>query len=848
MACRRFALLCSAAFLLFGPLGLSAATPERAFRENGALLIKVRGGNDSPASTRVQTEFQHRIRRRFETFGWQQIDPPPGASMETVAARYRRHADVLAVEPDRTAVAIHDLPALSFTAAGAGNVSSPGLPDDPLFPTQWALAKIGAPVAWLNQTGSSNIVVAVIDTGVNYFHEDLIDNLWRNPDEIPGNGLDDDGNGWVDDIFGVDTASGGNDSDPFDRGANGYYHGSLIAGIIGAAAGNRRGVAGINWSVRIMAVRAIGANNLITIGNELEALNYVLLMKNRGVNIRAVNMSYGGLPYSLAERDALAALSDAGILLCAAAGNSGTNNDVTPNYPSSHSLPGIIAVAATDEADLLAVFPFSGSSHFGRTNVDLAAPGLHVVSTFGPSTNDYDAQFFGTSAATPHVTGAVALLAAANPYAEPHQIKSALLESVDMVPALTNKLVSHGRLNLARALDHPLIATGPPTIARSPGNQAIVLSNRVDLLAIVYGAKPRELQWYFDGRPLPSATNASLVISSVSFSDEGDYTVVVTNAFGMATGLVARLAVLPLQITNQPAEQVIRTGNTARFSVGVSSPAPVNYHWSFNGMALSNATNASLNLTNVQWSHDGLYSVTVSNQFGRAVSDGARLTVLVNPTITVPPISQSIVQGGDATFSVGMSGNPMPFGVQWLEGTVPRASNTVAAFQDFFVISNARPAQAGTWRVRLRNAATANAVERTFTVQILPDADGDGLPDAWERIHGLQTNDVSDALADADADGFSNRDEYRAGTQPTNALSFLAIDPIVLTNSSVVLGFAAVSNKTYTLESRTNANEPVWHRVGDFLASPTNRTVQWLDSFRAFETTRQYRVRTPRAP
>ena len=834
---------------MFGASWLPAAPADRGLPDSGTLLIKPRDGTGGAASTRLQARFQHTIYRRFERFGWEQITLPAGATADAALTRYRTHPDVLAVEPDRSAIAIQDIPSPAFTPAGALPDSSLGVPNDPLFPSQWGLAKIGAPVAWMNQTGSSNVVVAVIDTGVNYYHEDLLNNLWRNPGEVPGNNLDDDGNGWVDDVFGVDTAAaGGNDSDPFDRGANGYYHGSLIAGIIGAAGRNGTGVAGINWSTRIMSVRAIGANNVITIGNEIEALHYLLLMKYRGVNIRVVNMSYGGLPYSLAERDALAALSEAGILLCVAAGNTSKDNDVTPNYPSSHSLPGIIAVAASDELDRFAVFPSSGSSHYGRTNVDLAAPGLHVVSTFGPGTNDYDAEFYGTSAATPHVAGAVALLASANPDASPEEIKAALLESVDLIPAFTNKLVSHGRLNLARAIDHPLVSAGPPKIAYSPGGTTIVLSNRVNFLPVVFGARPRELQWYRGEQMVPSATNTVLEIPSVSFDDAGDYTLVVSNSLGVATSCPATLTVLPLQITNQPVEQAVRSGDTARFSAGVSSPVPVNYQWNFNGAAMTNATNAMLMIAQVHRSHDGFYSVSVSNRFGSAVSDAARLTVLVSPTIDVSPVSQSVVQGGEATFSVGLSGNPMPFGVRWVQGTTSLASNTVAAYQDFFVLSNAQPAQAGTWRVQVRNAASAGVVERAFTVQVLADADGDGLPDAWELIHGLNTNDVSDALLDADDDGSSNLDEYLAGTQPTNALSYLSIAPIQVTNDSVRLSFLAASNTTYTLESRRDANEPAWFRVVDILATPTNRTVQWTDVFQTIEATRHYRVRTPRGP
>ena len=811
------------------------------------MLVKYRGGTRGPAAERTRSELSHNLRKSFDRIGWQHIQLPRGMSIDEALARYRDHPDVLDVEANSIATAIPDLP--EFSAASAEGTTGETTPNDPQLASQWALEKINAPLAWLNQTGSAEVVVAVIDTGVNYLHEDLAANMWRNPGEIPDNGLDDDGNGKIDDVFGIDTAndSQGNDSDPFDHGVSSYYHGSLVAGIIGAVGDNGLGIAGLNWSVRIMAVRAIRSSNLISLSDELEALEYVLNMKNGGVNIRAVNMSYGGMAYSTAERDALAALADAGILLCAAAGNNGTNNDVSPLYPASHPLPGIIAVAASDEADRLATFATGKTSHYGRTSVDLAAPGIHIASTFGPVTNSYYANFWGTSAATPHVAGAVALLAAANPQASPQQIKTALLESVDVRPAFTNKMVSHGRLNLGRAIDHPLIANGPATIAQQPISQTVVLSNQAVFAAVAFGAKPRTAHWFFNDEPIPGATNITLTISKASFANVGQYAVVVSNLSAMVTSQVASLKIIPLKMTTQPANQIVRVDNTARFDVSALSLLPLTYQWQLNGTNLASATNATLTLTKTQLAQEGLYSVAVSNRFGGDVSSPASLTVLVNPIITMPPLSQSVVQGGSVTFSAGFTGNPSPFGVQWQQGSTRLASNTVAAFQDFFTLTNAQSAQAGTWRVRVRNLASGTGVERTFTLTILPDSDGDGLPNAWELAHGFATNSTADALLDSDNDGVLNRDEYTAGTNPTNALNFLRIEAIQQTNATAALTFLAVSNKTYSLEGNARAEEQQWYRVADVPAVATNRTVTILDrTVPPGDDARYYRLVTPR--
>ncbi len=761
----------------------------------------------------------------------------------------RRDPDVVSVEPNYVVEAFPEMPSLITAAARPS--AAPASLDDPLQSSQWALARISAPAAWQVTTGSADVVVAVIDTGINYRHEDLVANLWRNPGEIPDNGLDDDGNGKVDDIYGIDTAddSKGDDCDPFDQGANGYYHGSLVAGIIGAKARNGVGIAGLNWSVELMAVRAIRASNRITLADELEALDYVLMMKNRGVNIRVVNMSYGGFPFSRAERDALAALDQAGIVLCAAAGNYSRNNDTDPFYPASHSLSGLIAVAATDQADHLAKFPELGSSHYGRTNVDLAAPGLGIPSTFGPGTNTYEPAFFGTSAATPHVAGAAALLVAANPAATSADIKRALLESVDFVPALAGKMVSNGRLNIARALEHPLIAVGPPVITRQPEAQIVVLSNRLVFEATAFGQRPMTLRWFHQDAPVFGGTNSTLLIERAGLPDAGDYWLVASNAHGAVTSHIASVSILPLQIVKQPLDQTIRSGGTARFEAAVSGPKPLRYQWQFNGTNLPKATNGTLRLTKLKVEQEGDYSFVVSNAFGSATSEVATLTVLWRPTIELPPLSQSAVLGSSVTFSVGFNGNPGPFGVQWQKGSLTFSSNTVTGLQDFFTLTNVQPTHAGSWRVIVRNPASPSGTRRSFTIKILADADLDGLPDVWERSYGYPTNIAANAFVDRDGDGMTDRDEFVAGTNPTNALSRLEILDLSQTSSSTQLTFVAAANRTYTIERLSGTFEGIWERLADVPATKTNRLVSIVDAAApSVGPTRFYRVVTPRRP
>ena len=267
------------------------------------------------------------------------------------------------------------------------------VPNDPRFGSLWGLnntaqevngetgkrdADIDAPEAWKITTGSSDVVIAVIDTGVDYLHEDLKANIWVNPREIPGNGKDDDGNGYVDDIHGIDAIH--NSGDPMDLTADDGGHGTHVAGTIAAVGNNGKGIAGVSWHTKVMVCKFLGSGGGST-ADAIKCLDYVIDQKKRGVNIVATNNSWGGGKASTALKDAIKASNDAGIVFVAAAGNGGSDKigddtDDTPHYPSSYDLPGILSVAATDQDDTLASF-----SNYGSVSVDLAAPGTNILST-----------------------------------------------------------------------------------------------------------------------------------------------------------------------------------------------------------------------------------------------------------------------------------------------------------------------------------------------------------------------------------------------------------------------------------------------------------------------------------
>ncbi len=302
-----------------------------------------------------------------------------------------------------------------------------------------------AAAQWANgSTGSKSVYIGIIDEGYMYSHDDLSANAGTNPGEIPGNGIDDDGNGYIDDVYGFDFD--GNNNTVFDGADD--DHGTHVAGTIGAVGGNGKGVAGVVWNVKLLSGKFLGRRGGNT-ANAIKAVDYFTDLKLRqGLNIVATNNSWGGGGYSQALYDAIARANSAGILFIAAAGNETNNNDASGSFPSNYDLPNVIAVASITNTGGLSSF-----SNYGATQVDLGAPGSGIwstvpVSSKGKIISSY-ASYNGTSMATPHVSGAAALYASKHPGATAAQIRSAILSSVTATPSLVGKTVTGGRLNVS---------------------------------------------------------------------------------------------------------------------------------------------------------------------------------------------------------------------------------------------------------------------------------------------------------------------------------------------------------------------------------------------------------------
>jgi subtilisin family serine protease len=364
---------------------------------------------------------------------------------------------LVSVDPDETDAATEELLRQRAVEYVEPNfvLRANRLPNDRFFGEQWALRNVGqyggkagadirATDAWDVTTGA-NVIVAVVDTGVEVAHPDLSANVWSNPAD-PANGADDDHNGFVDDVHGADFVD--EDSNPDDDAG----HGTHVAGIIGAKGNNGAGIAGVNWDVKIMALKFLDEDGA---GNTADAANAIDYAVSHGA--RVINASWGGPAFSLALYQAVRRAGDKGVGFVAASGNDGHNSDVKPDFPAAFDLPNVISVAATDSTDDLVDF-----SNYGSVSVDLAAPGDDIESTVPPSTDSSGfASFSGTSMATPFVTGAVGLYLSRFPQASADQARTAILQSVDKLPSLAGKVATGGRLNVARALG----AASPTTTA-----------------------------------------------------------------------------------------------------------------------------------------------------------------------------------------------------------------------------------------------------------------------------------------------------------------------------------------------------------------------------------------------
>ncbi len=452
------------------------AEAEKGVYKKGELLVKFKSGVSAKSAMGVHSAMGATLERRFSVVSnLERVKLAPGVAVKDAIVSYMQDPNVEYAEPNYV------------------RYPKNTVPNDPYFnPQQWALQNTGTfaagtagadikmPQAWDFTQGSRNIVVAVIDSGVDVSHPDLVNNIWRNLGETScTDGIDNDGNGFIDDCVGWNFADKNNM--PFDN----LGHGTHVAGIIGADGNNGVGISGVMWNVQIMPLKFItdfgpdvcgpGSDFCGSAADEVAAIQYAI---TNGAKI--INASYGSSAFSQAEFDAINAANSAGVLFVAAAGNGsleqhGDNNDLTPNYPASHRLPNIISVAATDQNDVRAPF-----SNFGLNSVHVAAPGVYILSTvpstgismsFGSlCTNAFIADYdfcAGTSMAAPHVAGLAGILETYYVNFSAAQIRATILRYVDLLPTLQGWIQTGGRINAFKALSSLLTPTGLSANAQS---------------------------------------------------------------------------------------------------------------------------------------------------------------------------------------------------------------------------------------------------------------------------------------------------------------------------------------------------------------------------------------------
>lgn len=397
----------------------------------GELLVRFKDEVSTRSAPQLHAQLGASVRYSSRAVsGLQLVALPDGVPVEQAVAAYRASPDVLYAEPN------------ALYRIGA-------LPDDAELEELWGLhntgqsggkadADINAPEAWELTTGSDDTVIAVIDTGINYLHEDLADNIWVNPGEIADNGVDDDGNGYVDDVHGLNAIT--NAGDPLDD----NKHGSHCSGTIAGRGNNGKGVAGVNWRAKLIGCKFLTATGSGATANAVKCLDYLYELRTRPTNpvpIVATSNSWGGGTFSQALQDAIAKHQEAGILFVAAAGNNNANNDTTANYPSNYPLANILAVAATDHNDAKASF-----SSYGRRRVHVGAPGVDIYST--TLGQGYEL-LSGTSMATPHVAGLVGLLKAQEPSRDWRALKNLVIAGGQDVASMNGLTVSGKRIRAA---------------------------------------------------------------------------------------------------------------------------------------------------------------------------------------------------------------------------------------------------------------------------------------------------------------------------------------------------------------------------------------------------------------
>ncbi len=762
----------SFSFCLAGP----AKQPAK-YRDD-TILVKPKKGVALAQLEHVHKQLGVRVQHTLKGIGNLQIVKlPPGLSVEKAIAHYEKSGKVAYAEPD------YEVHAVSVDTNE--NCQALSTTSDPYFQdgTLWGMhnygqnggtcgADIDAPEAWETRTDAGNTVVAVIDTGIRYTHEDLAANMWTNPGEIPGNGIDDDNNGVVDDVYGARFINGVASGDPWDD----HFHGSHVSGTIMGSGDNGKGVIGVAWSGKIMAVKFLSASGSGYISDAVLAIDYA-----RQMGAKVLNNSWGGGGFSQALLDAIHATRDANMIFVAAAGNNSSDNDSSIFYPANYDSDNIVTVAATDRNDQLA-----GFSNWGKNSVELGAPGVDVWSCNNTSDSAYR-YASGTSMATPHTAGVCALLWAQYPTASYSSIITRLLRGVDYLDSLGGKTITGGRLNLHRSIEDP-VADFDVAVTNNPAPMTVTFTDR----SLAWTSPIVSQQFDFgDG----TITNGAVV--SHTYSTAGPYFAVlrVDNADGNYSTKVRQI---PPHIAN-----------------GVMQVDPVDAYWaegpyggpftpSSKEYRVYNWGDGTLEYTvtpSVNWAYVDLPSDSLPPGWSTAVN-----VFIGNAALTLQPG----IYGGSVDFV--NTGNGAGNAQRWLQLTVKAPGALVVTPTNAFEAAGytGGPFTPSNFTYAVQNVST----NFTLDFAAVPNADWQTVePEAGTLGPGQSTNVVVTINANAtnlaigvysETVGFNNETtgEYLGDRETKLTVnSLLVVTPAGNFNSSGPVGGPFAPNSiTYTLQ------------------------------------------------
>jgi PKD repeat protein len=839
-----------AVVVLFAAAALYAAG-EPEYRTD-RILVKPKSAIATPRIVAAHAALAARIHRQYPRFGgWQVIKLPRGLSVAKALDLYRRSGLFEKVQPDyiRHIVAT---------------------PDDLYFTngTLYGIVNIGCTNAWDVRSNADTIVVAMIDTGVNYDHEDLAGNIWSNPCvNCAVNGIV-----YSNDLHGINAIT--STGDPMDD----HGHGTHTAGTVGAVGNNGVGVCGVAWRVQLMPLKFIASNGTGDDADAIECINYAIA---KGAHL--MSNSWGGYGDSPALYDAIRSARNAGILFVAAAGNNNADSDTQPFIPAAFDLDNIVAVASTDSSDNRA-----SDSNYGRETVDLGAPGVNIVSTWNSSTNAY-ATDSGTSMACPHVAGALALVKAEFPAETYTQLIHRVLGNVDPVAAMSNITVTGGRLNVFKALTQT-----PKPLANfavdQQGGYTVTFTN------LTMGAVTNIVWDFGDGSPTGTAfhlshvyTNAgtytvSLNVEGAGGSDNRARTVIVGNNYYVRPApfdWIDPTGMTPLSLSDDS----VSRAQTLPFAFVYYGQTNTTLYVGSNGLLgfnpnnLSSASHGKLPSASTPNSALCPYWTDLNPDAGGAVYVGttgdAPNRVEVISWVGVPHFSDN---SATLTFQVLLSessndivfqyqevsptntssgaGNAATIGIENNAGTIARlidfnGSHPITNNQALrFTLSPPAPlwtglvpaspstnlnlALSGTTvplaqlQISTNGCGAAVSIPGTsdgsgaFTVNVTIDTNTTTIFNALAIDVAGNTSECSSAISyvyldpagDADGDGFTTLQELIAGTDPTNGASYPQITSLLLGESNSVAQIQSVAGRTYQLQSRDAMDTGDWSDVG----------------------------------